>query len=63
MLLGGLAAALLLGLPSLASATSVIYIDGGNVWTARVDGTQKAQFTTYGATTEPAWSDPSANGA
>jgi hypothetical protein len=48
-----IAAGALLATPTSASATSVIYIDGGNIWTARVDGTHRQRFTTDGTTTTP----------
>ena len=38
-------------MPASSGATSVIYIDAGNIWTARVDGTHKQRFTTNGTTT------------
>lgn len=48
-----LAAGVLLTMPASAGATTVIYIDGGNIWTARVDGSHKQRFTTDGTTATP----------
>jgi hypothetical protein len=48
-----LVAGVLLAMPASSGATSVIYIDAGNIWTARVDGTHKQRFTTNGTTTTP----------
>lgn len=39
------AAVAVAGLPSLAGATSVAYIDGGEVWVSSLDGTQKARLS------------------
>ena len=61
-LLMSAAAAILLVLPAPAGANSVIYVDGGNVWTARVDGSHPLQLTSDGTKDTPPFSDPSQNG-
>lgn len=51
-------AALGLGAPALAAASSIVYINGGNVWIAAPDGTQQYQVTTDGSPSDP-YSRPS----
>ncbi len=51
-------AALGLAAPALAAASSIVYINGGNVWIAAPDGTQQYQVTTDGSPSDP-YSRPS----
>jgi hypothetical protein len=50
-------AAAVLAAPAAASAASVAYIDGGNVWVSSLDGSQKHRLTTDGEWDEVAQSD------
>ncbi len=43
--------------PAAASADSIVYIDGGNVWTAQPDGSGKVQLTSGGSWHSPTQSD------
>lgn len=52
-LLVGAVASVVLAVPASAAATSLVYLDGGNVWTALVDGSHKQAFTTDGTPTTP----------
>jgi hypothetical protein len=40
-----------------AQADSIVYIDGGNVWSAKPDGTAKVQLTTGGDWHSPTQAD------
>jgi hypothetical protein len=47
----------LLGAASAAQADSIVYIDGGNVWSAKPDGAAKVQLTTGGDWHSPTQAD------
>jgi hypothetical protein len=46
-----------LALPAVAAADSIVYIDGGNVWSASADGATKVQLTDGGQWHSPTQSD------
>ncbi len=52
-----LAAGACLALPAVASADSIAYIDGGNVWSASPDGAKKVQLTDGGDWHSPTQAD------
>jgi hypothetical protein len=54
LLIAGL---LLLAAPAAAQADSIVYIDQGNVWSARPDGSAKVQLTTGGGWHSPTQAD------
>lgn len=54
LLVAGLAA---LMAPAVASADSIVYIDGGNVWSAEPDGSHKVQLTNGGNWHSPTQAD------
>jgi dipeptidyl aminopeptidase/acylaminoacyl peptidase len=54
LLIAGL---LLLAVPAAAQADSIVYIDQGNVWSARPDGSAKVQLTTGGGWHSPTQAD------
>src|SRR5687768_14880008 len=51
------AAAALLALPAAASADSIVYIQGGDVWSMKPDGSAKVQLTTGGNWHSPTQAD------
>src|SRR3954447_9679496 len=48
---------ILLAAPAVARADSIVYIDQGNVWSARPDGSGRVQLTTGGGWHSPTQSD------
>ncbi len=46
-----------LALPAVATADSIVYIDGGNVWSATPDGARKVQLTSGGGWHSPTQAD------
>jgi len=52
-----LAAGLVLLVPAVANADSIVYIDQGNVWSAAPDGSRKVQLTTGGQWHSPTQAD------
>jgi hypothetical protein len=50
-------AAAALAAPAVASASSIVYVDHGNVWSARPDGTHKVRLTSGGRWHSPTQSD------
>jgi hypothetical protein len=48
---------ILLAAPAVARADSIVYIDQGNVWSARPDGSGRVQLTTRGGWHSPTQSD------
>jgi len=52
-----LVAAAALAFPATAAADSIVYVDGGNVWSASPDGTRKVQLTDGGGWHSPTQAD------
>src|SRR3954466_9856946 len=52
-----IALVILLAAPAVARADSIVYIDQGNVWSARPDGSGRVQLTTGGGWHSPTQAD------